>query len=163
MAGIKHLIECHCYLSIFKNNSKITYHKFTVFSKVNEYSKLIEKYVKCNNCESVHRVFDIGKSEIFPGKDQTESLSSKEDISISLPAKLVKVLDKYEKDICDYEHALDAIEEKRWGEIIVLKRDIIDEMHQVKYLIIKSRDNFEIKNDVINDTIIVKWGKTWAK
>lgn len=164
MPGIKHLIECHCYLNIFKNNSKIIYHKFAAFSKFDQYSKLIEKYVKCNNCEAVHRVYDIGRSEIFPGKDQTESLNSKEDISFSLPEKLVGILEKYNNDVCDYEHALDIIEEQAWGSIIVLKRDIISEMHQVKYLVIKGKDYFEIKNDIINDTIIIKWGnKLWVK
>ena len=36
---------------------------------------IIPKYVKCNNCEAVHKVYEINKSEIFAGKDQTESLN----------------------------------------------------------------------------------------
>ena len=155
MPGIKHLIECHCYLSIFKNNEKTVYHKFPVYSNINEYGKIIEKLVKCNNCEALHKVYDIEKSEIFAGKDQTESLSTREDISFSLPSKLSDILKKYDKDICDYEHALDIIENKMWGSIIVLKRDIIDEMHQVKYLVINSEKNIEIKSNTINDTIII--------
>jgi hypothetical protein len=155
MEGIKHLIECHCYLSIFKksNNSDIIYHKFPVFSYIDESSKIIQKYVKCNNCEAVHKIYDVGKSEIFAGKDQTDTIPTKDDLSLSLPDKLVTILEKYNKDTADFEHAIHIIKEKQWGTFIVLKRDIIDEMHQVKYLIIE-KDKYEIKNATINDTVI---------
>ena len=36
MPGIKHLIECHCSLIIFKNNDKQIYHKFPVYSIIDK-------------------------------------------------------------------------------------------------------------------------------
>ena len=156
MLGIKHLIECHCYLKIFKSKENIIYHKFPVYSKIDKEGNIISKYTKCNNCSAVHRVFEINKSEIFAGKDQTESLTTIEDIKFSLPDNLNKIFQQYKSDISDYEHALDIIEKKQWGSQIILKRDIIDEMYQIKYLVINSKDSFEIKNETINDTIILK-------
>ena len=61
MAGVKHLIECHCYLAIFKKNSKIPVHKFPVYSKLDKEGRVIEKIVKCNNCEALHKIIEIGK------------------------------------------------------------------------------------------------------
>ena len=156
MPGIKHLIDCHCFLRIYKTNEKIIYHKFPVYSKINnDTGKIIPKYVQCNNCEAVHKVYEIKKSEIFAGKDQTESLQTIDDLKISLPNELVKIFKNYKKDIADYEHAIDIIQQKEWGSQIVLKRDIINEMYQVKYLIILSETRYEIKNEIINDTIII--------
>ena len=38
---IKHLIDCHCILSIYKNRTKPVYHKFPVFSKLDN-NEIIE-------------------------------------------------------------------------------------------------------------------------
>ena len=94
MPGIKHLIECHCVLPLFKSSQKIIYHKFPVYSKITASGMLVEKLVKCNNCEAAHLINEVCKSEIQPGKDQTEVVVSKEDISYMLDDKLVKLLEK---------------------------------------------------------------------
>lgn len=156
MTGIKHLINCHCYLKIYQNKSKTIYHKFPVYSKLDKNGKIIPKYVKCNNCDAFHKVYEIQKSEIFAGKDQSESVKEIKDVSISLPDKLVKILSNYNKDIADYEHAIDIIKEKKWGTKIILKRDILNEMYQVKYILINGKNDYEIMSEIINDTIIVK-------
>ena len=156
MPGIKHLIECHCKLVIFKNSKKDIYHKFPVYSKLDNDNKIIEKFRKCNNCEALHKVYDIGKSEIFAGKDQTNVTLSLEDISINFDEKLKRILDNHNCDISSYFHALDIIEEKRWGEIIVLKRDIINEITNIKFLEIKGKNNFAVKFEKIEDTIMKK-------
>ena len=78
---IKHLIECQCTLPIFKNKTKPVYHKIPVFSKLNEEDNLEEKYVICDNCDIVHKVEEVFKSEIKWGVEGLESLvTTKEDI-----------------------------------------------------------------------------------
>jgi hypothetical protein len=156
MPGIKHLIECHCSLIIFKNNDKQIYHKFPVYSIIDKNQKVISKIVKCNNCEALHKVYDIERSEIFPGKDQTEYTIEIDDLAISMPEQLVKILKKYNSDISNYEHAKNIIEEKRWGEIIILKREILEEKEQIKYIEILSNQNFSIKTNFIENTIILE-------
>ena len=68
MNFIKHLIECQCTLKIYKNKSKPIFHKFQVFSKL-ENEKIVEKYVMCNNCDILHKVTETFKSEIQWGKE----------------------------------------------------------------------------------------------
>ena len=129
-------------------------HKFPVYSKIGEDGVLIPKLVKCNNCDALHYVSRVGQSEIRGGKDQTEVVIKKEDIALMIPHALHNVLNNYDCDISSWEHALDILNEKRWGEFVVLKRDIIDENHQVKILIINGNNNFKIETKLINNTIV---------
>ena len=154
--GIKHLIECHCYLAIYRNNAKQILHKFPVYSKFDESGKIIEKNAKCNNCETLHTVYGIGKSFINPGKDQTEVLTSKKDIEFSLNQKIINILKNYNCDISNWEHALDIVEEKRWGEEIVIKRDIINEKTHIKIMKIESENQVKIKSEIIDEFIVLK-------
>ena len=153
MPGLKHLIECHCTLAIYKNNQKIINHKFPVYSKFDSNGRIIKKIVKCNNCDTLHEVFDLCKSEIKPGKDETQVILSKEDISYMLPDKVNNLLYKTDADISVWEHVLDVIDEERWGEVIVFKRDIIDEITNVKGIVFESENKFKIFTDTINDLI----------
>ena len=155
MPGFKHLIECHCVLRIYKGQDDLKNHKFPVYSKFDEHGKVIPKLVKCNNCESLHLVIDACRSELKGGKDQSQVTIDKEDIMLSLPDKLNNILIKLDCDISIWEHCLDIIEEKRWNEFVVLKRDIIDENEQVKILKILSEDRFKIQNEIINTTVIL--------
>ena len=116
MPGIKHLIECHCYLAIFKSESKVPpVHKFPVYSKFDSNEKIIEKIVKCNNCEALHQIVEVGVSQLIPGRDQTKVTVTKDDISHNLSKKIANILYQYECDISSWEHVEDIIEEKRWG------------------------------------------------
>jgi hypothetical protein len=72
-----------------------------------------------------------------------------------LPDKLSKLLIKLNCDISIWEHCLDILEEKRWGETVVLKREVIDENYQIKILFINSENNFKIENKTIESTIII--------
>ena len=154
MNSVKHLIECHCVLALYKQKEKLFNHKFPVYSKIDDNGRVIHKLVKCNNCDTMHYVYDICKSEIRPGKDQSDIILSKEDISFMLEQKLVNLLTKSNADISTWEHVLDIIEEKRWGEHVVIKRDIIDEKQHVKVIEILSENKFKIKNKTIEDLIV---------
>lgn len=154
MPGIKHLIDCHCVLPLYRDSQKIIFHKFPVYSKIKKDGSLIEKLVKCNNCEAVHLVNEICKSTIQPGKDQTNVTLSKEDMSFMLSDKLVSLLEKTDSDISTWEHVLDVIEEKRWKENIVIKREIIDEKEHVKILNMTSENKFKVFSDSINNLIV---------
>jgi hypothetical protein len=156
MPGYKHLIECHCYLKIYNLNEKNLNHKFPVYSKVDINNKVVPKFVKCNNCESLHYVYDICKSELRGGKEDTQITTSIDDLVLMLPDKLTNLLNKLKCDISIWEHCLDVIEEKRWGESIVVKREIIDENYQLKILDINSENNFKIKNKTIESIIVLE-------
>ena len=156
MPGIKHLIECHCFLKIFNGKEKQVNHKFPVYSKFDEDGNFIPRLAKCNNCESLHYVKDVCKSELRPGKEDIQTIVDKEDIILMLPDKIANVLIKNNADIADFEHCLDIIEEERWGSHIVVKRSIVDENEQVKVMEILSEDRVKISNRDINKIIRVE-------
>ena len=66
------------------------------YSKTNDDGSIISRIVKCNNCEAVHNVVDFCTSELHPGKDQSSVIPTTEEISLSLPERLVSVLSKLE-------------------------------------------------------------------
>lgn len=154
MPGVKHLIECHCFLKIFNKDEKQINHKFPVYSKLDKSGNIIRKIVKCNNCESAHSVYDICKSELKPGKEEIETTLDKEDLILMLPDKIANVLIKNRADISDFEHALDILENKEWNSFVVVKRSIVDEEEQVKVMEILSENKIKIYNKEIKKTII---------
>ena len=70
-----------------------------------------------------------------------------------LPDKVARLLEKTDPDISVWEHVADVLDEKRWGENIVLKRDIVNEVTQIKAVVFHSEEKFKIFNETINDLI----------
>jgi hypothetical protein len=128
MKYLKHLIECQCILPQYKKQDKVLFHKFPVFSLFKEnvnqdFSQPIEKYVKCNNCDAVHRVYDICKSELLKNSDNyVDLVTNLEDLKYSIPAELIEILSKNQMDIADYEMCSHLIEEKGSDKIILSKK-----------------------------------------
>jgi hypothetical protein len=151
--GIKHLIECHCVLAIYRNSEKIINHKFPVYSKIDEKGNIIKKLVKCNNCEAVHLINEFCRSEIKPGKDQTQITINKDDLKYMLPEKIGNFLEKVDADIATYEQVIDIIDEERWGESVIIKRDVVGEDQHVKFLKLKSSTVFKIESSTISDIV----------
>ena len=79
------------------------FHKFVVFSVVDDEDKVVEKFCHCNNCGVVHKIHDLCKSEIVTGRESSLSVMTKADIQLSLPANLSKILDTYECDLPVWE------------------------------------------------------------
>ncbi len=142
--GVKHLIQCHCVLPQYRHRKDPVFHKFLVFSEI-ENDKVSEKLSQCPNCGAVHRVIDICKSEIYTGKEELPSAVSIEDIKICLPQKLVEILDAYSLELCDWEFANFILQNEKWGEKIKITSDETEEETIAKFLVIKSEDRFGIK------------------
>ena len=96
------------------------------------------------------------KSEIRGGKDQSELTLTIEDLSLSIPERLANALIKIQTDISNWEHIVDIFDEERWGEEVVLRREIIDQKQHLKTVVITSNNMFKIKNREVEDTVI--WG-----
>ena len=152
-SGIKHLIECHWILPQFKKRDNHVYHKFTVYSKIKDDS-IIEKFSQCNNCGAIHKIYDFCKSEIMIGKEDYPTGLTIEEMSLQLSDKLNKVLNINSCDRATWEHVIDIIDNERWEEPVVIKRDIIDSKQVIKILSIKSEDKIKIHSKTIEDEII---------
>lgn len=123
MQGIKHLVECHCVLPQYKDRSPQVYHKFVVFSVIDDNDVVIPKHAQCNNCGTVHRVFDIMKSEPVLGNDETHSVMTIDDIKYSIPSNLHDVLKSYEADLHMWEEAAFICENELWESTMILSTE----------------------------------------
>ena len=154
MIGTKHLVECHCVLPLYKSVEPIVYHKFTVYSQVSEAGKVVPKYANCNNCGATHYVYEICKSDIKVGSEDTTSVRSISDLELALPEKINKILEENNREISDYEMIEDILEKEKFPSELIISRNIIDESHHIKVLKIMSKDKFKIISEVI--TTIIK-------
>lgn len=148
---IKHLVECHCTLSIFKNKTSPIYHKIPVLSFLDEKDQVLEKYISCNNCGIIHRVHEISKSEIKWGQEDVKSLiNSIDDIKFNLEnqgyEKLVNLLEQSNLEICDWELIEFLLEEEKEGNIILEKNES-DNNIVLRILEIKSNGKFKLKKE----------------
>ena len=141
----KHLIECHCVLPQFRNREKTLYHKFTVFSIVDESDTVVPSLSQCNNCGTVHKVFDICKSEILAGKDESRGVETKEDVVLSLPSSLVELFASYNLDLPDYQMARFILENEKWDSTVVLSSEAGDDSCEGKILRFLSKDKFRVE------------------
>jgi hypothetical protein len=126
MQGIKHLIQCHCVLPQFKNQETPTFHRFVVFSIIDDSDTVQPKFAKCNNCGVIHKIVDICKSELTT-KEESRSLPNIEDIKFSISKELANVLESYQCDIATWELAEWIYLTKSWDQQIILTKEKDDE------------------------------------
>jgi hypothetical protein len=150
--GQKHLVSCRCVLPQFKNSTSPIVHKFVVFSEVKD-GNVVVKFAQCNNCGIIHKIIDICTSEIMPNKEAMSSILSIEDIKPSLNQKLSSILERHNCDLPTWEHAKYIIENKRWGEFIILTSDDDKEEKIIKFAQVISEGLFKVDSKIRKDTI----------
>jgi len=147
--GIRHLVECNCYLPTQKNKSgeKIIFHGFPVFSIIDEKDNVVPKTVQCNNCNAIHSVDRICGSKIIVGEEVHLSQIQKEEISLMIPSKLSKILEINKCELTIWEEVLFCFQEKEWNKRIVIVNEHKNKFNKRvgKVLIIKSSQDFEIE------------------
>jgi hypothetical protein len=143
--GQKHLIQCRCILRQFKNREKPPFHKFVVFSVIDDTGNVIPKIAQCNNCGVIHKVFDITLSEIV-GKENSTALISIDDLKASLPQNLVVVLEKNNADLPTWEAVQFVYENKKWGEFVVIASEADEDARQGKYVRILGENLFKVES-----------------
>jgi hypothetical protein len=94
----------------------------------------------------VHKIYDLCKSEIVQGRDELRSVTKLEEISLSLPQDLRDVLKSYECDITVWEHLRFILEERRWGDRVVLTRENINGEVVGKVMTVSAGDRFSLED-----------------
>ncbi len=153
MDSVNHLIECQCILPQYKRAENPPFHKFVVFSVIDESDSVLEKFSQCNNCGIVHRVYDICKSDIAFGHESLHSLPSKEDFSLMLPSSVSDMLNSYNCDLYKWENVAFIINHEKVGNKIVLAKDEIEGKVQGKFLTYKGSGKFAIEPFVLSSEI----------
>ena len=122
------------------------FHKFPVFSVIDDSDTVVTKYVECNNCGIVHKIYDLCKSEIMTGREDIKSQLSIEDFKFSLPSDLFNLLIQYNRDLPDFEYSQFILENNVWGTSIVLTREELDGTIQGKLLKFVEPNKFRIES-----------------
>ena len=144
MKGQKHLIKCRCVLPQLKGNTVPPVHQFVVFSIIKDDDNVQTKYTQCNNCGIVHKVTDICVSEILATKEVMTSIIKVEDIKLSLPANLSDILERNNADIATWEQAQFILENKHWGNFVILAQEEDLGTKHGKYVKIISETFFKV-------------------
>jgi hypothetical protein len=118
--GQKHLVKCRCVLQQFKKLQNPPPHQFVVFSVVQDDGGVVVKQAQCNNCGVIHKVVDLCKSEIVSGKENAKSMVTIDDIRPSIHPNFANILEANSADLATWEAVQFAIENKRWGDAVVL-------------------------------------------
>jgi len=122
MKGLKHLVECHCVMPQYRKQKDPPYHQFKVFSLIDESDTVVPKHAKCNNCGVIHNVIDICKSEIQMGSEIGAVMDIK-DCKLLLPSGICQILESYQCETPDWEHALFILQYDNWGDFIIVNRE----------------------------------------
>ena len=125
MKGIKHLVECHCVLPQYRKQQNPPYHQFIVFSILDEADTVIPKHAACNNCGVIHNVIDVCKSEIQLGQE-VGAVMGIEDCGLMLPSGVKQILETYNCEVPDWEHALFILQNEKWNDFIIVNREETD-------------------------------------
>lgn len=145
MLGYKHMVRCRCVLPQFKKMADPPQHQFAVFSVVDDDDKVKLKYAQCPNCGIIHRITEIGKSEVVQGREAMSTILSVNDVRTSLPEALVSILDGNQADLPTWEAAQFIYESKRWGDFVVLRTETEGGLKQGKYVRILGEKMFKVE------------------
>ena len=145
MNGIKHLIECHCVLPQYRNRDNPIYHKFIVFSIIDDSDTVVPKYSQCNNCDVVHKVIDLCKSEVLAGRDELVSVISIDDLRLMIPEDIVRVLDAYTCDLATWENVLFILQNKKWGLSVIVSREELEKETHGKRIVFNGPGSTQIE------------------
>ena len=148
----KHLVQCHCILPQFRKSANPVFHKFIVFSVLDN-DTVIPKYVQCNNCNAVHKVYDICKSEVIPGKDELRSVTTIDEVKLFVPSDVRSLLETYKCELPIWEHVKFSLDEQRWGDKIILTRETVDGEIVGKILTIVAKDRFSLESYISREEI----------
>lgn len=124
---IKHLVQCKCILPQFRKVQDPPLHKLIVFSEIDEFGMLIPSFAQCFNCGIVHKVVEVGISEIMK-KETLPSILTVAEIKNNLPEKLIELLSQYELDIATWQEIKWILDNEAWGRSIILIKEKLDGM-----------------------------------
>lgn len=144
MRGQKHLIECNCVLPQFRKMPDPPFHKFVVFSIVEDDGTVREKRAQCNNCSALHIVNDFCTSTVTVGRDSSNVALTIDDVKSSIPPELRVALEKYELDLATWEQVQFTVENEMWGERVILVAEESSKAVEGKFMQILGSTLFKI-------------------
>lgn len=152
---VKHLIECKCILPQFRSMPNPPWHKFIVFSVIDDKGACKPSYAQCTNCNAVHKVTEVGLSQIL-NKDTMLSLPTIEDLKTDMPDWLVAILERHECELPTWQEAKFIYDNKMWGRSVILAKERDGDSIMGKYVIILGESLHKIESFERFDGLVVK-------
>lgn len=121
------------------------FHKFIVFSEIEPPGIIVKSIVQCPNCGAVHRVKEVGVSEVLR-KEDAPSILTIEEIKSSLPEKLVAGFSGYDLELHQWMEIKWILDNEQWGRNVILTKDSADGLVTGKYVQIISKDIWRFNN-----------------
>tara|TARA_B100000287_G_scaffold367569_1_gene363404 strand:+ start:1320 stop:1790 length:471 start_codon:yes stop_codon:yes gene_type:complete len=153
MQGIKHLIQCHCVLPQFRKRADPFFHKIEVFSTINEDDSVNEKFIVCENCGVVHKVYDLCRSEIQTNHESITSVRTIPEIKLSIDENIANILEKNNCHVSTWENIEFIVDNNISGIPVVISRENIKGKTSIKYIELKDNGKFKIKSEIIGDEV----------
>ena len=150
--GFKHLIQCHCVLPQYRGIKPTFFHKIEVFS-IMDNEDIDEKFIICDNCGYVHRVFDMCKSEIMTKHEMIISVRTIPEIKMSLDNNVSELLEKNNCHVSTWENVEFIIDNNLTGVPVVISRENIKGKTSIKILVLKENGKFKIFNEIIENEV----------
>ena len=139
---IKHLVKCRCILQQYKKLPEPPFHKFVVFSEIDENAMIVPSFAQCPNCGVVHKIEEVGISKILKKEDLT-SVLSKEEMEESFPEKIRGAIAGYDLEMHQLQEINFVLENKAWGRSVILTKENAGNMISGKYIQIFSETLFK--------------------
>jgi hypothetical protein len=152
--GQKHYIKCRCILPQFQKSDDPPLHQFPVFSVINDDDTVNIKFVQCPNCGIVHKVTDVLKSEVMPGRESLVTAQTIDDIASGLSGEIVGVLEANDCDLATWEAVKFIADNEKWGDFVVMTSEMIDGMRQGKYVKILSKTLCKVETFLREEVIV---------
>lgn len=147
---IKHLVECNCILPQFFERSNPPFHRFVVFSVINQNGEVVPSYAQCNNCGVIHRVNEINSSKILP-KESSGLLPKVSEIKHGMPKEIIDIIEAYNPDINTWQEARFIWENELWGRNVILTKEEEENTFMIKYLRILGQNLFKVETSTISN------------
>lgn len=114
-------------------------HKFIAFSEIEPPGVIVPSLVQCPNCGAVHKIKEVGLSEVLR-KEDAMSVLTIDEIKSSLPEKLVERFTGYELELHQWMEIKWVFDNEQWGRNIILTKESADGLVSGKYTQAISKD-----------------------
>lgn len=142
---VKHLIRCKCILLQFRKMADPPLHKFVVFSELDANSSIVPSLAQCPNCGAVHKVKEVGLSDILR-KEDAPTIMTIDEIKGGLSDKIVNGLSGYDMELHQWMEVRWILDNEAWGRSVILSRDTADGLVSGKYVQILSANMWRVSN-----------------
>lgn len=145
--GFKHMVRCRCVLPQLRDRPNPPVHQFQVFSVVEDDHAVRSKIVRCSNCGILHRVDELCASTLLE-RDEGAGVVTVDDLRGALDPRLAALLDREGVDLATWEAVSFIVEERRWGDTVILTTERVDGSRQGKYLRVFGPGLFKVESFV---------------